>query len=78
MCQSQQHATGHRNIRKCSKLCADLFTDDSEWSSTSGGAPLLIIVDIIDDMLSHDRAKAIKANLMPNSLEFPLKFQQKL
>lgn len=27
----------------------------------------MIIVDIIDDMLSHDRAKAIKANLMPDS-----------
>lgn len=64
-CASLSNMPGPRNICKCSELCADLFTEDSPSGQRTGNGGTLIIVDIIDDMLSHDRAKAIKANLMP-------------
>lgn len=51
--------------RNC-KLCADLFTD-SQKALGSALAGWWSRVDIIDDMLSHDRAKPIKAYLMPDS-----------
>jgi len=69
MCQSQQTGKSPEisaNAANCAQICLQktLRVGTRDWGYRGA---TLIIVDIIDDMLSHDRAKAIKANLMPNS-----------
>lgn len=66
---TSQAAEISANAANCAQICLQKTLRVANWGKTDyrGGRSTMIIVDIIDDMLSHDRAKAIKANLMPDS-----------